>query len=123
MEQGTSVRVAAVQAASVAFDLKASVEKLQHLVVEAKQGGAQLVLFPEAFLGGYPRHLDFRIGARTAENREWYSRYVSIPADAQDKDWLADDNNSVVDEYWAFVQLCHIARKNAVVGAHLDELG
>ena len=75
---GTTVKVAAVQAASVAFDLPASLDKLEKLVVEAKQQGAQLVVFPEAFLSAYPRYLDFVIGTRTEENREWFRRYVEV---------------------------------------------
>lgn len=72
------VRVAGVQAAPIAFDLVASVHRFQSLVKTAKEGGAQLVVFPEAFLSAYPRHLKFRIGSRSAENREWYGRYVRV---------------------------------------------
>jgi nitrilase len=46
-------KVAVVQAGSVLFDTAATVEKLKRLVAEAN--GAKLILFPEAFIGGYPR--------------------------------------------------------------------
>ncbi|MDB5240203.1 MAG: Nitrilase/cyanide hydratase and apolipoprotein N-acyltransferase [Spirosoma sp.] len=71
------VRAALVQAAPVAFDLAQTLDKLQALTIEAASQGAQLVLFPEAFVSGYPRGLDFGavIGSRTAEGREWYRRY------------------------------------------------
>lgn len=70
-------RVAAIQAAPVSFDLHKSVDKLQRLVAEAKQNGAELVILPEAFLSAYPRNIpEFGIGYRKPENREWYSRYV-----------------------------------------------
>ncbi len=49
---------------------------------------AQLILFPEAFVSGYPRGLDFgtRVGSRTPEGREWFRRYwessVDVPGPA-----------------------------------------
>jgi nitrilase len=71
------VRAALVQAAPVAFDLAQTLDKLQDLTTKAASQGAELVLFPEAFVSGYPRGLDFGavIGSRTAEGREWYRRY------------------------------------------------
>jgi len=81
------VTVAVVQAASVAFDRKATLIKTVTLVREAAQRGAQLVLFPEAFVSGYPRGLDFGavIGARSDAGRKDFYRYyesaVDIPSD------------------------------------------
>jgi predicted amidohydrolase len=49
-----SVKVAAIQAAPVAFDLTASLEKVAVLTAEAASNGAELVVFPEAFLSAYP---------------------------------------------------------------------
>ncbi len=48
------VSVAAVQASPVFLDLKASLDKLESLVSEAAKGGAELVVFGEAFLAGFP---------------------------------------------------------------------
>lgn len=72
------IRVAAVQAAPIAYDLPASLAKFKILLADAKKQGAQLVVFPEAFLSAYPRNLDFKIGARTQENRDWYARYLRV---------------------------------------------
>ena len=41
------------------------------------RGGAELVVFPEAFVSGYPKGADFGavVGSRSAEGREWFRRY------------------------------------------------
>jgi nitrilase len=81
-------RVAVVQAAPVAFDREGTLEKVRALATEAAGGGAQLIVFPEAFVSGYPRGLDFgaRVGSRTPEGRELFRRYwesaVDVPGPA-----------------------------------------
>ena len=72
-----SVRVGVVQSAPVAFDRDGTLDKTRALVSEAASKGVQLILFPEAFVSGYPRGLDFgtRIGSRTPEGRELFRRY------------------------------------------------
>lgn len=70
-------RVAAVQAGSIAFDTPATLDKLERLVADAAGKGAELVVFPEAFVGGYPKGHDFGavVGSRTEEGRDWFRRY------------------------------------------------
>jgi predicted amidohydrolase len=41
---------AVVQAAPVAFDVEATLDKVDRLTAESAAGGADLVLFPEAFV-------------------------------------------------------------------------
>ena len=67
----SSLRVAVVQDAPIAFDLNRSLAKTLRLIGEAADLGARLVVFPEAFLGGYPKGADFgaRVGMRSAEGR------------------------------------------------------
>ena len=48
------MKVAAVQAASVVLDLGATLDKLERLTQEAADGGARIVVFPEAFVPAYP---------------------------------------------------------------------
>ncbi len=47
-------KIAAVQAAPVFMDREATVAKAHKLIAEAAQNGAQLVVFPEAFIPTYP---------------------------------------------------------------------
>ena len=72
-----TIRAAVIQAASVAFDRERSIERVRTLAVEAADANAQLIVFPEAFVSGYPRGLDFgaSVGSRTPEGREMFRRY------------------------------------------------
>lgn len=51
----TAQRAAVIQAVPIAFDLEGTVAKIESLTHEAATRGAQLVLFPEAFVGAYAR--------------------------------------------------------------------
>ena len=82
------VRVAVVQAAPVLFDTPKSIQKLADLAADAAWTGAELAVFPEAFVGGYPKGHDFGVflGVRTPEGRDEFRRYfesaVEIPGPA-----------------------------------------
>ena len=84
-------KVAVVQASSAIFDLERSLEKAQALSADAARQGAKLVLFPEAFLSGYPRGLDFGavVGSRSDEGRDDFRRYwessVDVPGPVVDR--------------------------------------
>ncbi len=86
----TIVRAAVVQDAPCAFDLERSLAKAVALVEDAAALGAELVVFPEAFLAGYPKGSDFgaRVGMRSPAGREWFGRYfesaVDVPGPASD---------------------------------------
>ena len=54
MGETPTVRAAVVQAAPLLFDLEGTVAKACRLILEAAEGGAELVVFPEAYVGGYP---------------------------------------------------------------------
>ncbi|ORY15438.1 putative nitrilase [Clohesyomyces aquaticus] len=95
------IKVAAVQAAPVCFNLEKSLEKLSRLTAEAAGNGADLVAFPEGFLSAYPWRyaFDATIGAREPRGRKWYAKYY---------------NSSISISSPEFVTLCGIAEKNKV---------
>jgi nitrilase len=78
-------KAAVVQAAPALFNRSASVDKACELMVEAGKNGAELVLFPEAFIPAYPRGLTFGtvVGNRTDAGRELWQIYwensVDVP--------------------------------------------
>ncbi|MFC0863341.1 nitrilase-related carbon-nitrogen hydrolase [Sphaerimonospora cavernae] len=85
-EPQRTVTVAVVQAAAPLFDTPAALARAEELIREAVIGrGARVVVLPEAFLGGYPKGLDFGItvGSRTSAGRDLFRRYhaaaVEIP--------------------------------------------
>ena len=88
MSTNTLVNVAVAQAAPVLFDRDTTVEKARHLIHEAASQGAQMVLFPEAFIPCYPRGLSFGmvVGSRSSEGRRLWQRYwensIEIPGPA-----------------------------------------
>ncbi len=85
-----AVKVAAVQAAPIAFDLAKSIAKVEAFTAQAASNGADLVVFPEAFLSAYPWRyaFDATIGAREPRGRTWYARYynssLAIPSPEYD---------------------------------------
>ncbi|KAJ0975116.1 hypothetical protein J5N97_017081 [Dioscorea zingiberensis] len=60
-------------------------DKAKRLIADAAAYGAQLVVFPEAFVGGYPRGSNFgvTIGSRSAKGNEDFRKYhasaISVP--------------------------------------------
>ena len=84
-------RVAVVQAAPIVFDRDRTLELIADWTARAADEGASLVLFPEAFVSGYPKGLDFgaRFGLRTPAGRDDYLRYwnsaVDVPGPAVDQ--------------------------------------
>ncbi|TDO93019.1 carbon-nitrogen hydrolase family protein [Enemella evansiae] len=79
-------KVAVVQASSVPFDTPATVAKAIRLIRECADQGAELAVFPEAFIGGYPKGADFGavVGSRTPQGRKAYRRYVEAAVTLDD---------------------------------------
>ena len=81
--QEKRVRVAVVQAGSVPFDAHACIDKAIALATEAASQGARVILFPEAFVTGYPKGQNYGlvIGARDAAGREEFRLYLDAAID------------------------------------------
>jgi len=84
-------RAAVIQAGSIPFDLERSLEKALDRIADAARAGAKLIVFPEAYLSGYPKESSFGalVGLRSSEGRELYRRYaesaVDVPGPVVDK--------------------------------------
>lgn len=87
-------RIAVVQAAPVLFDTDACLAKALRLIGEAAQKGAELIVFPELFIPGYPYGMTFgfTVGSRTEEGRRDWKRYydASILVPGPETDALAE---------------------------------
>ena len=68
---------AVAQTSSVLLDTPATVQRALGLMADAARAGAELLVFPEAFIGGYPKGADFHIylGGRTPQGRAEFKRY------------------------------------------------
>ena len=86
-------RIALVQAEPVMFDKKASLEKALGYIEEAS-GKADLIIFPELFIPGYPigMNFGFSMGKRTEAGRKDWKRYYDASVVAGDDEFksLAD---------------------------------
>jgi nitrilase len=85
------VKAAVIQAAPVLFDRAATVDKACQLIAEAAAEGAQLLLFPEAFIPAYPRGLSFGtvVGSRSPQGRLTWQRYWANAVDVPGPDTAA----------------------------------
>jgi nitrilase len=73
-----TVRAAVVQAGAVPFDTDACIDKAVRLIGNAAGAGAKVVVFPEAFVPGYPKGLNYGlvVGARDPVGREEFRLYL-----------------------------------------------
>lgn len=92
-----TVRVAAVQASYVLMDREATIDRVAKLSADAAAAGADLVVFPEAFVPGNPIWIDTR--PIWDGDDDWYQLLV---------------DNAVVVPGPATERIGHIARENEI---------
>jgi len=133
MTQSTNPTLAAVvQASSVVFNLDRSLEKARDLAADAANQGAKIVVFPEAFISGYPKGSTFGsvVGTRTMEGREEYREYwasaIEVPGPAtRVLGNIAKDNNiylviGVIERDGGTLYCCilHFSPSGELLGKH-----
>jgi nitrilase len=85
------VRIAVAQVASYVFDTPKTLDAMETWCEKARAEGVQFLVFPEAYVGGYPKGLDFgaRVGSRTAAGRNDFLRYwqgaIDVPGPETDR--------------------------------------
>jgi nitrilase len=123
------VTVAAVQAAPVFLDRDATIDKACELVGEAARHGAGLVVFPEAFVPGYP---EWVWRTRAWRDDAWYAclldQAVTVGSDATDRlaeaarlseAWVAIGINELDDaSSTIFNSLLYLAPDGTIAGCH-----
>ncbi|KAF5473522.1 hypothetical protein F2P56_010126 [Juglans regia] len=78
--QRLTVRATVVQASTVFYNTIATLDKAERLIAGAAAYGSQLVVFPEAFVGGYPHGMMFEASTEThltLENKEFQKYFAS----------------------------------------------
>jgi len=83
------IKVAAAQLTPVFLNKEKTVEKACEVIEEAGKNGAKLIVFPEAFISGYPDWVWLIPNSKVAELNELYIKLVenavSIPDNSTDK--------------------------------------
>ncbi|ONK21808.1 nitrilase [Bacillus sp. VT-16-64] len=87
LQKKRQCQVAVVQAGAEVMDKVKGVEKTVRLIREASQKGANIIVFPEAFIPAYPRGMSFGtvVGSRSNEGRKDFFRYwnnsITVPGE------------------------------------------
>ena len=75
-----NIKIAAAQLAPVYLNREATVRKACEAILEAGKKGAKLIVFPEAFISGYPDWVWLIPNSQAAELNELYEELVNNAA-------------------------------------------
>ena len=83
-------RIALVQAEPVLFNKQESLKKALGYIEEAARNKAELIVFPELFIPGYPvgMNFGFSVGKRTEPGREDWKRYYDASVVAGGEEFI-----------------------------------
>ena len=97
MTRQDTVTVAAIQVTPTFFDRQGAVDKVCSLTAEVAGMGAELVVFPEAYVGGYPWGLAFgtAVGGRSEAGRRVWQRYWNTAVEVPGADWNVEPRSPV----------------------------
>jgi len=98
-DQAGNKKIAAIQAAPVYLNKDATVAKACDLIREASKENADMVVFPEAFVSGYPDWIWLLPNSRSKELNELYIELTK---------------NSVSAGDGSIAQLCKAAKENSI---------
>ncbi len=85
------LKVSVAQLGSVLFDTPATLDRMEAVCRQAAAAGAQLIVLPEALVGGYPKGLTFGaiLGSRSEAGRDQFLRYsnaaIRVPGPETEK--------------------------------------
>jgi nitrilase len=109
------IKVAVIQASPVLFDKDKTIIKTKTYIEEAVKEGAELLLFPEAYIGDYPRGLNFgtTVGSRSEEGKETWYKYYNNAIDLPGKEF--ELFGTWAKEYQIYLNIGVIERDNGTL--------
>ncbi|MBX2815168.1 MAG: carbon-nitrogen hydrolase family protein [Saprospiraceae bacterium] len=109
-----NLRVAVIQDTPPFFDLVAGCEQVAVLTEQASGQGANLVLFPESYLPGYPRGLNFgaTVGNRTDAGRHLWEMYWNHSVGLNDSHYHALSNIAAENKVYLAIGITERVQEN-----------
>ena len=130
----TNIKVAAAQLAPLFLNKEKTIQKACDAILEAGKNGANLIVFPEAFISGYPDWVWLIPNSKGADLNALYlelvENAVSVPDDSTSKLCKAakkaninvimgmHERNSETSNASLFNSLLFIDNKGAIIGKH-----